>query len=293
MYGAPLQLLGQGTGGCVHIHRVASIAPAMYVAVKTHSFGTNTPAATQWDHMLAEAHSALRLQHANIVRTFEFVHEPAAASGDAVGTFYSVMEYCSTDLFELVHSGELTRPTINSIFVQLVHAVHHLHTAHGTSHRDLKLDNLCYSRADGRVKIIDFGCARTIAAPLHAASTTGVCGSDPYLPPEVLDTPQLPYNPFHLDVWSVAIVFLAMVSGHFPWECARPSDPNFAVYLKHRGLLINHWLKPENGDGDVSRLIAAMLAVEPERRMSIHDVVAHPAFQQLSAATPIPPVYYN
>ena len=51
----------------------------------------------------------------------------------------------------------------------MLRGVLHMHRC-GVAHRDLKLDNLCVSSADGFVKWIDFGMAH-VSSPPCAAST--------------------------------------------------------------------------------------------------------------------------
>ncbi|KAI8870664.1 kinase-like protein, partial [Ramicandelaber brevisporus] len=156
------------------------------------------------------------LNHPNIVRTYEYIFEANDEQTD--GVFYSVMEYCAGDLFEYVNGirGPLTKSLVESIFLQVVDAVHYLHNLpNRVAHRDLKMDNICVLE-DGTVKLIDFGGSRTL--PEDSNTIIGVCGSDPYLSPEVANDPNTPYNPLALDVWSLGIVYVAMCSGHFPWE---------------------------------------------------------------------------
>ncbi|KAI8873986.1 kinase-like protein, partial [Ramicandelaber brevisporus] len=215
VYGAPLKVLGQGTGGIVHLHRIPSTG--QHVAVKTFTFPADISLTRRMRHIESEASVSLAMQHPNVIRTYEFVFETSDKT-EQDGTFYSTMEYCPSDLFEHVQSKALTMRVVESLFIQLVAGVQYLHRVHGMAHRDLKLDNIVIA-ADGTLKIIDFGCSRVVPVDSHGfAMTSGMCGSDPYLPPEVLANPNMPYDAMRLDVWSIATVFLAMVSGNFPWE---------------------------------------------------------------------------
>ncbi|KAI8865485.1 kinase-like protein, partial [Ramicandelaber brevisporus] len=212
VYGAPVRLLGAGTGGRVHLHHYGP--QQTKVAIKTFTFSSNITLESQYQHVHNEAAITLGLKHPNVVRTYEYVCESSPST--ATTTFYAVMEYCRGDLFDLVKDGALPQATVNSLFLQMVAGVHYLHTVHRMAHRDIKLDNLCVAD-DGSLKIIDFGCARIL--PLAGGNyTTGICGSDPYLSPEVVADARRLYDPFALDIWSLAIVYLTLASGNFPWE---------------------------------------------------------------------------
>ncbi|KAI8867577.1 kinase-like protein, partial [Ramicandelaber brevisporus] len=217
-YGTPVRVLGEGTGGVVHLHRIPSTGH--HVAIKTFKFPSNPSLSRRMRAMNVEATIALAMQHPNIIHTHEFVFEPfpSANFGFDDGTFYAVMEHCPSELFDVVLKKRLTPRAIESLFIQLVAGVQYLHHVHSMAHRDLKLDNIVIA-ADGTLKIIDFGCSSIVPVDAQGfAMTAGPCGSDPYLPPEVLNNPNKPYDAMRLDVWSIAIIFLTMVTSNFPWE---------------------------------------------------------------------------
>ncbi|KAJ2757106.1 serine/threonine protein kinase [Coemansia sp. BCRC 34490] len=132
----------------------------------------------------------------------------------------------------------------------------------------MKLDNLCVDE-EGNLKIIDFGCSSTFD-PMAPTQTRGICGSDPYIAPEVF-APRAVYDPRKVDVWALGVIYLAMVSGHFPWEVARAHDPNYALYLKYHGRVIDHWLPATSA---ASPVVKAMLSIDPADRPTIDAVVS-------------------
>ncbi|KAJ1948687.1 serine/threonine protein kinase, partial [Linderina pennispora] len=216
-----------------------------------------------WKHLLDEASFSLSLQHPNVIRTYQFVRE-------ADGTVYSIMEYCEKDLFTVVQEGSLTADDIDRLYFQLLSGIAYLHDVAHVAHRDMKLDNLCVDE-DGNLKIIDFGCSSTFD-PLAPAQTRGVCGSDPYISPEVF-VPRAAYDPRKVDVWATAVIYLAMVSGHFPWEVAKPEDPNYALYLKYHGRVIDHWLPKDKA---ANPLIKQMLMIDPAMRPTVDELMRDP-----------------
>ncbi|KAJ1817427.1 serine/threonine protein kinase [Coemansia sp. RSA 2675] len=265
-YGLPMRTIGQGTGGYVKLHQACD---GRYYAVKTFTFpdandrtqmtstGMNV---RQWKHLLDEASFSLSLRHPNVIRTYQFVREND-------GTVYSIMEYCEKDLFTVVQEGSLSQTDIDRLFFQLLSGVSYLHDVAHVAHRDMKLDNLCVDE-EGNLKIIDFGCSSTFD-PLVPALTRGICGSDPYISPEVF-VPRAMYDPRKVDMWALGIIYLAMVSGHFPWEVAKPEDPNYALYLKYDGRVIDHWLPKTSPANSV---IKSMLTIDPATRPTIDSVM--------------------
>ncbi|KAJ1961743.1 serine/threonine protein kinase [Dipsacomyces acuminosporus] len=261
-YGLPVRTIGQGTGGYVKLHQACD---GRYYAVKTFTFpdtqdrtkmtskGLNC---RQWKHLLDEASFSLSLRHPNVIRTYQFVREND-------GTVYSIMEYCEKDLFTVVQDGDLSQNDIDRLFYQLLSGISYLHDAAHVAHRDMKLDNLCVDE-EGNLKIIDFGCSSTFD-PMLPAQTRGICGSDPYISPEVF-IPRVPYDPRKVDIWAVGIIYLAMISGHFPWEIAKPEDPNYSLYLKYHGRVIDHWLPK---DKPANPVIKSMLMIDPNSRPTI------------------------
>jgi protein-serine/threonine kinase len=140
---------------------------------------------------------AKSLHHPNIVETVRLCTEN--------GRWNHVMEYCDNgELFGLVDKGLFFKfykyEDRMCFFKQLVRGVCYLHD-HGIAHRDIKLENLLLSK-EGYLKISDFGVSEVFCGEhpgLRAAGgecgknmgevrkcAPGICGSLPYIAPEVL-----------------------------------------------------------------------------------------------------------
>jgi len=264
-FGKSIKHLGSGTGGSVQL---TMNHQGNLFAIKTY---TSTPTSTR---ILDEALFSLQLNHPNIIRTFEFVKEN--------DQYHAIMEYCPYDLFSLIQQDCLSFEDTQYIFTQIVCGVYYLHTK-GLAHRDLKLDNLCISQS-GLVKIIDFGCLTSFKSstlmPLkkEIRLVKGICGSDPYIAPEVFS--QEAYDARKVDVWALAVIYLSMVTKHFPWEIALTSDSNYATFLKHPEKVLHYWL-PSNSDA--LPLIQSMLSIDPQQRPTLDQVVQDSWFQSLCA----------
>jgi len=154
------------------------------VAIKilhdTHLLGLDTKGRSG---LLSEARSAAQLNHPNIVNVYDVnQHE---------GTAYVVMEM--VDGLPLSEYKVDTLSEILSVAVQICTALDHAHRR-GVVHRDLKPENVLVLDVEGRdgykkkrsgegirVKLVDFGLARSATARL---TTEGVVGTANYLAPE-------------------------------------------------------------------------------------------------------------
>jgi serine/threonine protein kinase len=218
-YGRMGKILGSGAGGSVRL--LVRASDGVTFAVK--EFRPRRPNEQEKEYAkkcTAEFCIGSTLHHPNIIQTLDIINENSH--------YYEVMEYCPVDFFAVVMSGKMLRGEINCCFRQICEGVKYLHSM-GIAHRDLKLDN-CVINKEGIVKIIDFGSAVVFRYPYEdqIVKAHGVCGSDPYLAPEVLT--QQRYNPQPVDVWSIAIIYCCMTLKRFPWKAPKQSDPSFKFY---------------------------------------------------------------
>lgn len=108
-------------------------------------------------------------------------------------------------------------------FHQTVRGVAHAHRR-GILHRDLKPGNL-HVLPDGRLKILDFGIARPIAA--RALTATGhLVGTPVYLPPEIIlgEMASSAAGPTW-DVYTLGLLAYEMFTGHLPFDLDANAPP--------------------------------------------------------------------
>ncbi|KAK4133427.1 kinase-like protein [Trichocladium antarcticum] len=249
---------------------------------------------------------AKSLHHPNIVDTVRLCIDS--------GRWNHVMEYCEDgDLFSLVSKKYLTRDEREKdrlcLFKQLVSGIQYLH-ANGIAHRDIKLENLLITK-QSRLKITDFGVSEVFSG-IHPGlreaggqcgvnmgevrrCAPGICGSMPYISPEVLAKAGH-YDPRGLDVWSSAIVMLNLIFGGALWHKAE-FNPQSPVGKDIYSDLVRGWDKwtrkhadsPEMVITDVDypsvavfdavvrppalrRVLLQMLNPDPEKRISMASV---------------------
>ncbi|KAG9416101.1 hypothetical protein AC1031_000500 [Aphanomyces cochlioides] len=124
---------------------------------------------------------------------------------------------------ELVGGGEVVpaltsgRASVNehrirTLVRELVQVVAAMHSR-GITHRDLKPENLLLDRIGDHLKLIDFGVAHIAA---DGESMVGLCGTGPFMAPEVFDK-DTPYTN-KVDIWALGVCTFVLLTGHVPFE---------------------------------------------------------------------------
>ncbi|KAH9979570.1 kinase-like domain-containing protein [Lactifluus volemus] len=141
--------------------------------------------------------------------------------------FYLVSEYCRSTLFDERHY--MPESDKNLASAELACAVDHLHGL-GIIHRDIKLENVMM-RNDGHIVLGDFGLAYRLRAPrspvwrvsLSARADRnntinrmahGVCGTLPYMAPEILCNLDYSYG---VDWFAYGVLLHVFYLNKFPW----------------------------------------------------------------------------
>ncbi|PVU99697.1 hypothetical protein BB559_000502 [Furculomyces boomerangus] len=289
-YGRPIKSLGSGSDGAVslYVHQDGG----MY-AIKTFfaTYKSKTNRNISNIETTLESRVVHEIKMSNILR-----HKYVSSIIESIvlpdGSVHIVMDYYKNDLFTVVQEHQSNHSInselyLNKLFYQLLVAIEYIHNQANVAHRDIKLDNICVD-FEGNLKLIDFGCA-SVFDPNMPTNTTGLAGSDPYIAPEVFE-PNSIYDPSKVDIWAIGIVYLAMVSGRFPWEIAKSAERNYSIFLKDRSKIVDHWL-PKLPSGSPSleynnvnaanELILAMLDINPDYRPTISQIKTSDFYKQL------------
>ncbi|XP_077280093.1 serine/threonine-protein kinase SIK3 isoform X2 [Temnothorax americanus] len=202
-----------------------------------------------------EVHIMKRLRHPHIIRLYQVM--------ETEKMIYLVTEYApGGEIFDhLVRNGRMPEPEARRVFRQIVLAVHYLHQQR-VVHRDLKAENLLLD-ADNNIKLADFGFSNEYT-PGVLLSTW--CGSPPYAAPEIFEGKH--YDGPRADVWSLGVVLYVLVCGALPFD-----GPTMQLL---RSVVVSGKFRiPFFMSADCEKLIRHMLVVEPERRLSISQILAH------------------
>ncbi len=166
------RVLGHGGMGSVFLARDKQLGESVAVKV-IGGFALLDPAAA--GRMRREVSTARRISHPNIVRIHDI--------GESGGVLFLSMEYVAGPslLDMLSRYGRLPPRQVRELFSQICDGLEAAH-AEGVIHRDLKPGNILTDDQQ-RVKIIDFGIARTTHA--EGMTSTGVIlGTPEYMAPE-------------------------------------------------------------------------------------------------------------
>src|SRR5262245_9988234 len=154
----------------------------------------------------AEARSAGRCLHPNIVTVFDLVEQDEAP--------YIVMEYVNAGTLENVIKAGTLLPVrqVGEIMAQLLFALDHAHSK-GVIHRDVKPANvLCPSAAS--IKVADFGVARLDALNMTRTGDLGMIGTPNYMAPErFLGRPA----DVRADLFSAGVILYQLLTGSKPF----------------------------------------------------------------------------
>ncbi|XP_020706710.1 serine/threonine-protein kinase SIK3-like isoform X3 [Athalia rosae] len=203
-----------------------------------------------------EVYIMKRLRHPHIIRLYQVM--------ETEKMIYLVTEYAAGgEIFDhLVRNGRMSEPEARRVFRQIVQAVRYLHQQK-VVHRDLKAENLLLD-VDNNIKLADFGFSNeyTPGVPLSTW-----CGSPPYAAPEIFKGTH--YDGPRADVWSLGVVLYVLVCGALPFD--GPTMQSLRSVVISGKFRIPFFMSAE-----CERLIRHMLVVEPERRLSITQILTHP-----------------
>ncbi|XP_056412475.1 phosphorylase b kinase gamma catalytic chain, skeletal muscle/heart isoform [Hyla sarda] len=188
-------------------------------------------------------------------------------------------------IFDLMKRGELfdylteqvtlSEKETRKIMRALLEVVAYLHSLN-IVHRDLKPENILLDD-DMNIKLTDFGFSCQIP---EGKKLKEICGTPGYLAPEILQCSMDEYHPGYgkeVDMWSSGVIMYTLLAGSPPFWHRKQM-------LMLRMIMNGDYQfgSPEWDDRSdtVKDLIARLLVVNPERRLTAEEALAHPFFQQ-------------
>jgi WD40 repeat protein/tRNA A-37 threonylcarbamoyl transferase component Bud32/tetratricopeptide (TPR) repeat protein len=202
-----LEEIAQGGMGVVYKARQPRLNRV--VALKRILSGQLASAADV-ERFLTEAKAAAQLDHPGIVPVFEV--------GEVDGDHFFSMGFIDGDSLDRHLRGNVLAPKESvALILQVTEAVAYAHTQ-GVIHRDLKPSNVLVS-PDGRLRVTDFGLAKTIATESGLTVSGQVLGTPSYMPPEqalgrIHDVDE------RSDLYSLGATLYFMLTGRPPFQTA-------------------------------------------------------------------------
>jgi serine/threonine-protein kinase len=246
------RVLGEGGMGSVWL--ATNLTLEVDVALKLIRRGMWTEETAS--RLLQEARAAAQLEHASIVRVFDF---GSTQHGDP----FIVMELLRGESLAALIDRKGRLPASNAVRIVLPIASA-LVTAHdkGIIHRDLKPDNVFLCKSDAGVvpKVVDFGIAKLAHNPSKRRTRFGiVLGSPEYMAPEQARGEDIDGRS---DVWSLAVVLYETITGHRPFDGPTYEAQVTAVATYQPPAITDFGV----GDDALAAIVERGLAKEPSER---------------------------
>ena len=226
-----------------------------------------------------EARAASALNHPNIVSVFDIGHEN--------GIYWIVSELIDGEsLRDRMARGLLEQKRALAIAAQVAQGLAAAHAA-GVVHRDLKPGNIMLHR-DGRVKLVDFGLAKSVASSLQTQEMTEsgiILGTAGYMAPEQVRGET---TDARADIFSFGVVLYEMLSGKQAFSGAS------SVELLHAILKEEPPPLPLSVPPALDRVVRRCLEKDPgERFQSAADLAFTLDLPPSATSRPITPAIAN
>ncbi|KAJ5094144.1 Serine/threonine-protein kinase srk1 [Penicillium angulare] len=257
-----------------------------------HPSVKKVPKAAERANILKEVQIMRNLDHPNIVKLIDF--------SESRQYYYIILELCpGGELFhQIVRLTYFSENLSRHVILQVAKAIEYLHETSGVVHRDIKPENLLFyptpfvpsknpkaqqpgdeekedegeftpghgSGGIGTIKIADFGLSKVI----WDSQTMTPCGTVGYTAPEIVKDERYSKS---VDMWAMGCVLTEKVA-------------------RGQYTFLSPWWD------DISKsaqdLISHLLTVDPEKRYTITEFLAHPWIrgtdEETSAAADAPPL---
>ncbi|RYP54002.1 hypothetical protein DL768_001152 [Monosporascus sp. mg162] len=259
------------------------------------------PKAAERANILKEVQIMRQIDHPNIIKLVDF--------SESKQYYYIILELApGGELFhQIVRLTYFSEDLSRHVIVQVAKALQYLHEEKGVVHRDIKPENILFcpipfvpskhpkpkqpgdeDKVDegefipgvgaggiGQIKIADFGLSKVV----WENSTMTPCGTVGYTAPEIVKDERYSKS---VDMWALGCVLYTLLCGFPPFY-----DESIEVLTEKVAKGQFTFLSPWWDDISKSAqdLISHLLTVDPEKRYTINEFLAHP-WVRASGPTP-------
>ncbi|EGU83861.1 CAMK/CAMK1/CAMK1-RCK protein kinase [Fusarium oxysporum f. sp. raphani 54005] len=246
----------------------------------------------QRSNILKEVQIMRQLDHPNIIKLVEF--------SESRQYYYIILELApGGELFhQIVRLTYFSEELSRHVIVQVAKALEYLHEEKGVVHRDIKPENILFEpipmvpskhpkpkqpgdedKVDegefipgqgaggiGRIKIADFGLSKIV----WDNQTMTPCGTVGYTAPEIVKDERYSKS---VDMWALGCVLYTLLCGFPPFY-----DESIEVLTEKVAKGQYTFLSPwwDEISKSAQDLISHLLTVDPEKRFTITEFLAHP-----------------
>ncbi|KAK3945225.1 Pkinase-domain-containing protein [Diplogelasinospora grovesii] len=255
-------------------------------------FKPKAPKAAERANILKEVQIMRQLDHPNIIKLVDF--------SESRQYYYIILELApGGELFhQIVRLTYFSEDLSRHVITQVANALEYLHEERGVVHRDIKPENILFNpipfvpsktpkpkqpgdedKVDegefirglgaggiGQIKIADFGLSKIV----WDNQTMTPCGTVGYTAPEIVKDERYSKS---VDMWALGCVLYTLLCGFPPFY-----DESIEVLTEKVAKGQYTFLSPWWDDISKSAqdLIAHLLCVDPEKRYTIREFLAHP-----------------
>lgn len=254
------------------------------------------PKAAERSNILKEVQIMKQLDHPNIIKLLDF--------SESREYYYIVLELApGGELFhQIVRLTYFSEDLSRHVITQVAKALEYLHEERGVVHRDIKPENILFSpipvvpskhpqpkqpgdedKIDegefmrgvgaggiGQIKIADFGLSKVV----WETQTMTPCGTVGYTAPEIVKDERYSKS---VDMWAMGCVLYTLLCGFPPFYDESIETLTEKVAKGQYTFLSPWWDEISKSAQD---LISHLLTVDPEKRYTIKEFLAHPWIRQ-------------
>jgi len=249
--------IGEGAMGTVYRAHDTGLDRTVAVKVLRPSVSGMT---MRVDRFFQEARAAARVNHPNLTHVYY-------VGGDGSYRFFAMEYVRGQSLNEYVDANG--PPDLETALDWLVQAASGLAAAHeaGIVHRDVKPSNVLI-RADGSVKVTDFGLSKSLDGNVNISQEDTVIGTPTYMSPEQCRSRKVDAR---TDIYCLGLTAWALLTGRVPYPGPSLGDVlHDQINTPLPSLLAERPDLPKSLD----RALQQMCAKSPDDRpASMHEVV--------------------